>query len=71
MLGLEVTGRGGVRRFLPWVAARVEGGVVRAPTPLVLMDEGESYLLRGARLLRGPLAAEAREAGAAPGARSG
>ena len=50
-IGLELSS-GGLRRFLPWVAARVEGGVVVVESSLVIVDDGESYERLGARRIR-------------------
>ena len=51
-IGLEVAGTGGIRRFLPWVAAtRHEGGVSIA-SALLLVDDGASYERLGARTVR-------------------
>jgi hypothetical protein len=51
-IGLEVATAGGARRFLPWVAATcVEGGVA-VSSPLLLVDDGQSYERLGAHALR-------------------
>lgn len=59
VLGLEVASVGGARRFLPWVAADVDELGVRIPSPLVLVDERESYERLGARAIGDPLVLEA------------
>lgn len=57
-IGLEVLGAGGVRRFLPWVAARARGDLVVVDSALVLVDDGASYERLGARAIRDPAALE-------------
>jgi hypothetical protein len=54
LLGLEATGRDGIRRFLPWVAAELHGGVVGVVSPFVLLDTGEldGYVRLGAMVVR-------------------
>jgi hypothetical protein len=54
LIGLEVTGRGGSRWFLPLVAASWEEGVVRLGSALVLVETGdlEGYGRLGAVLIR-------------------
>lgn len=51
-IGLEVTGSGERRWFLPWVATRLEGDVAHAASPLVLVaaDQLGFYLERCTRL---------------------
>ena len=51
-IGLEVSGSGGVRRFLPWIAARLAQGAVSVESALFLVDDGASYERLGARLAR-------------------
>jgi len=51
-IGLGVTGPGGVRRFLPWFAARVGNGLVSVDSALLLVDDGGSYERLGARPVR-------------------
>jgi hypothetical protein len=51
-IGLEVAGAGGVRRFLPWVAAKREEDVVSVASALFLVDDGASYERLGARAIR-------------------
>lgn len=51
-IGLEASSPGGSRRFLPWVAARFEGGVVLVGSPLVVLDDDGSYERRGAEVVR-------------------
>lgn len=53
-IGLEVSGAGGMRRFLPWVAARSADGVVSVESALVIVDDGASYERLGARAIRDP-----------------
>lgn len=53
-IGLEVAGAGGVRRFLPWVAARWGDGAVVVESALVIVDDGASYERLGARPMREP-----------------
>ena len=57
LLGLEATGRDGVRRFLPWVAAEVHDGIVAVVSPFVLVDTGEldGYVRLGAMIVREPM----------------
>jgi hypothetical protein len=54
LIGLEVTGRAGVRWFLPLVAASWNEGVVRLDSALVLVETGdlEGYGRLGAVLVR-------------------
>ena len=54
LLGLEATGRDGIRRFLPWVAAELHGGVVGVVSRFVLLDTGEldGYVRLGAMVVR-------------------
>ena len=47
VIGLDVV-VGGVRRFLPWVAAGLEAGVVRVASALLLVDGSEAYERLGA-----------------------
>lgn len=56
VIGLEVTSPDGRRRLLPWVAARVEEGVVHLQSALVLVETGEleGYGRLGARVARAP-----------------
>lgn len=61
-IGLEVSSAGGVRRFLPWVAARRDGGFVEVESALVIVDDGGSYERLGARSLRDPEALMAMRA---------
>lgn len=53
LLGLEVAAPGGARLFLPWVAARLAGGFVKADSALVLIDLGdvEAYVRLGATIV--------------------
>ena len=51
-IGFEVSGTGGVKRFLPWVAARIAPGVVSVESALLLVDDGESYERLGAMPVR-------------------
>ena len=57
VLGLEATGRDGVRRFLPWVAVELAGDGTAIGSPLVLVDTGEldGYARLGAVVVRDPL----------------
>jgi len=57
LLGLEVTGRDGVRRFLPWVAVELHDRLVAVGSPFVLVDTGEldGYVLLGAMVVRDPM----------------
>jgi hypothetical protein len=57
LLGLEATGRDGVRRFLPWVAVELHDRAVAVGSPLVLVDTGEldGYVRLGAMVVRDPL----------------
>jgi hypothetical protein len=57
LLGLEATGRDGVRRFLPWVAVELHDGIVAVGSPFVLVDTGEldGYVRLGAMVVRDPL----------------
>lgn len=56
IIGLEVTSPDGRRRFLPWVAADVEKGIVHLQSALVLVETGdlEGYGRLGARVVRTP-----------------
>lgn len=42
--------------FLPWIASRLQDGIVHAESSLALIDVGEleSYARRGARIVRAP-----------------
>ena len=51
-IGLEVSGAGGVSRFLPWIAARFAQGAVSVESALFFVDDGASYERLGARLAR-------------------
>ena len=51
-IGLEVSTAGGIRRFVPWVAARYVDGAVSLDSALVIMDDSASYERLGARSLR-------------------
>lgn len=57
VLGLEVAGRDGVRRFLPWVAVELVGNATAIASPLVLVDTGEldGYARLGAVVVQDPL----------------
>lgn len=57
VIGLEVTGHDGTRRFLPRVAAPVRGRVVQLPSAFVLVETGEldGYGRLGAVVVRDPL----------------
>jgi hypothetical protein len=69
VLGVEVTGTDGNRRFLPWVAVTVREGAVVIDSALVLFESGEldGYPWRGAVVVRDPI----RLAGLAVGAGGG
>jgi hypothetical protein len=54
-IGLEVSGAGGIRRFLPWFAVRQEGRIVVVESALVIVDDGASYERLGARSIRDPV----------------
>lgn len=54
VIGLEVSSTGGLRRFVPWFAARREGSVVSVESALVIVDDGASYERLGARPIRDP-----------------
>lgn len=56
VIGLEVSGRDGRRRFLPWVASAFDDGAVRLQSAFLLVDTGEldAYMRLGARLARDP-----------------
>jgi hypothetical protein len=56
VIGLEVTNVDGRQRFLPWVASRIEGGVVWVQSAFLLVETGElhGYERLGARLVRDP-----------------
>jgi hypothetical protein len=62
-IGLEISGAGGARRFLPWVAARLASGAVSVESALFLVDDGSSYERLGARSLRDRLELEGWRAG--------
>ncbi len=47
-IGLEVTGSGFGRRFLPLVAATMSDGVVDVPSAFVFVDSCDAYVARGA-----------------------
>lgn len=57
LLGLEATGRDGIRRFLPWVAVELHDGIVAVVSPFVLVDTGEldGYVRLGATVVRDPM----------------
>lgn len=57
VLGLEATGRDGVRRFLPWVAVELAGNGTAIGSPLVLVDTGDldGYARLGAVIVRDSL----------------
>jgi hypothetical protein len=67
LLGLEATGRDGVRRFLPWVAVELHEGTVAVGSPFVLVDTGEldAYVRLGAVVVRDRL--QLAELGVGPG----
>jgi hypothetical protein len=51
-IGLEIASVGGLRRFLPWVAARYDAATVWVDSALVFVDDGASYERLGARPIR-------------------
>ena len=51
-IGLEVVSPGRTNRFLPWVAAKLDGGALVAASAFLLFDSCEPYLERGAVLCR-------------------
>jgi hypothetical protein len=57
LLGLEVTGADGIRRFLPWVAVELREGMVGIGSSLLLVDTGEldGYVRLGAVVVRDPM----------------
>ena len=58
LLGLEATGRDGVRHFVPWVVVdEFHDEAVAVPSPFVLVDTGEldGYARLGAVLVRDPI----------------
>ena len=55
VIGLEVSGPGGVRRFLPWFAASLLERDIQVSSALLIVDDGASYERIGARALRDPL----------------
>lgn len=52
VIGLEVAGPAGARRFLPWIAAGFDGSAVRVDSALLLVDAVDSYEQNGARPVR-------------------
>lgn len=56
VIGLDVLGADGGRKFLPWVAATVAGGEICATSTLVLFDthEIEAYARQDALTIRSP-----------------
>jgi hypothetical protein len=48
-LGLDVRSPDGRHRFLPWVAAELDGQGVDIRSAFLLVDAGDSYTRRGAR----------------------
>jgi hypothetical protein len=51
-IGLEIMSPDLVPRFLPWVAARFDGGGIDAYSVFVLSDSREPYLEQGAVICR-------------------
>jgi hypothetical protein len=51
-IGLEISGAGDARRFLPWFAAHVDESVVSVDSAFLLVDGIEGYERRGALVLR-------------------
>ena len=55
VIGLEVRGVDGRRRFLPWIAMTLDGGVVTPSSSLVLVeDDLDGYARLGASIVRDP-----------------
>lgn len=50
-IGLDIRSPDDVHRFLPWVAAEVDGDGVDVSSAFLLVDAGDSYTRRGARAI--------------------
>jgi len=57
LVGFEIRGQNGDRLFLPWVACSLDGGVIRASSPLVFIssDQVDYYARHGIRVLKDEL----------------